>query len=88
MATSIPPHNLGEVVDALTFMLEKWEHLDDIGVEDLMRFVHGPDFPTGGIILQEGVETGLLSAYGSGKGRMIVSRPRSTRRKWAAGEAA
>ncbi len=72
MATSIPPHNLGEVVDALSFMLEKWEHLDDIGVEDLMQFVHGPDFPTGGIILQEGVETGLLSAYGSGKGRIIV----------------
>ncbi len=74
MATSIPPHNLGEVIDALTFMLEKWDQLDDIGVEDLMQFVHGPDFPTGGIILQEGVEsgTGLLSAYGSGKGRITV----------------
>jgi DNA gyrase subunit A len=72
MATSIPPHNLAEVIDALTFMLANWERLDDLGVEDLMRFVKGPDFPTGGIILQEGTDSGLLSAYGSGKGRITV----------------
>jgi DNA gyrase subunit A len=45
MATSIPPHNLGEIVDALVFMLEHWEKLDDIDVEHLMDFVQGPDFP-------------------------------------------
>ncbi|GAP05746.1 DNA gyrase subunit A [Anaerolinea thermolimosa] len=72
MATSIPPHNLGEVIDALNFMLEEWERLDDVGVPDLMQFIKGPDFPTGGIILQEAQEAGLLSAYGSGKGRVTV----------------
>ncbi|MCQ3938348.1 MAG: DNA gyrase subunit A [Chloroflexi bacterium] len=72
MATSIPPHNLGEVVDALVFMLEKWEKLDDIDVEQLMKFVQGPDFPTGGLILQEKGEDGLESAYGSGRGKVTV----------------
>ena len=48
MSTNIPPHNLGEVVDALRYMLNKWENLDDISLDDLMSFVHGPDFPTGG----------------------------------------
>src|SRR5512138_1543144 len=72
MATSIPPHNLGEVVDALVYMLEKWEKLDDIDVETLMEFVQGPDFPTGGMILQDGGDEGLESAYGSGRGRITV----------------
>ncbi|MBI4929004.1 MAG: DNA topoisomerase 4 subunit A [Anaerolineae bacterium] len=72
MATSIPPHNLSEVIDALTYMLENWDGLDDVGVPDLMRFIKGPDFPTGGIILQEGPESALLTAYGSGKGRITV----------------
>ena len=73
MSTSIPPHNLGEVVDALRFMLDKWEKLDDIGLEDLMRFIQGPDFPTGGVILQqEGGEETLASAYGSGRGRVTL----------------
>ena len=58
MATSIPPHNLGEVVDALRYMLENWEKLDDIGVEDLMHFIQGPDFPTGGVILPGGSRRG------------------------------
>src|SRR5689334_16793731 len=52
MATSIPPHNLGEVVDALVYMLNHWDELDDIDVEGLMKFVRGPDFPTGGVIIQ------------------------------------
>ncbi len=51
MATNIPPHNLGEVVDALIFMLDDWDKLDDIRIYDLMKFIKGPDFPTGGIIL-------------------------------------
>ncbi len=72
MATSIPPHNLAEVIDALIFMLEGWEKLDDVSITDLMRFVKGPDFPTGGIILQEHDSNELLSAYATGKGRVTV----------------
>jgi DNA gyrase subunit A len=73
MSTSIPPHNLGEVVDALRFMLDKWEKLDDISLEDLMVFIQGPDFPTGGVILQEeGSEDTLAVAYGSGRGRVTL----------------
>ncbi|TLN19147.1 DNA topoisomerase 4 subunit A, partial [bacterium] len=72
MATSIPPHNLSEVIDALIFMLNGWEKLDDVSITDLMRFVKGPDFPTGGIILQEHESNALLSAYATGKGRVTV----------------
>jgi len=72
MATSIPPHNLGEVVDALQFMLTNWEKLDDITVEELMRFVKGPDFPTGGIIIQDTDGDGLIAAYSTGRGRVTL----------------
>jgi DNA gyrase subunit A len=72
MSTSIPPHNLGEVVDALIYMLDHWDGLDDINVEDLMQFIKGPDFPTGGIIVQTAEEEGMTSAYGSGRGRVTV----------------
>lgn len=73
MATSIPPHNLGEVIDAIVYMLEKWEKLDDIDVETLMKFVQGPDFPTGGlIVLDNKDENPIESAYGSGRGRITV----------------
>jgi len=72
MATSIPPHNLGEVTDALVYMLQHWEKLDDIDVEHLMEFVQGPDFPTGGVILQEAGEDGIEAAYGSGRGKVTI----------------
>ncbi len=72
MATSIPPHNLGEVVDALGFMLENWDKLEDVNVSDLMKFVKGPDFPTGGIILQQEGEDDLLTAYATGKGKVTL----------------
>jgi DNA gyrase subunit A len=72
MATSIPPHNLGEVVDALVYMIQRWEKLDDIDVEQLMKFVQGPDFPTGGLIIQEQGEEGIEHAYGSGRGKVTV----------------
>jgi DNA gyrase subunit A len=72
MSTSIPPHNLGEVVDALIYMLERWEKLDNVSVGQLMQFVQGPDFPTGGIIIQQKGEEGLEAAYGSGRGRVSI----------------
>ncbi|HEY3312766.1 MAG TPA: DNA topoisomerase (ATP-hydrolyzing) [Anaerolineales bacterium] len=72
MATSIPPHNLGEVTDALVYMLQHWEKLDDIDVEHLMEFIQGPDFPTGGVIIQESGEDGIEAAYGSGRGKVTI----------------
>jgi DNA gyrase subunit A len=72
MATSIPPHNLNEVIDAIVYMLENWTRVDDINVEDLMQFIQGPDFPTGGVILGSATEDGLAGAYGSGRGRITV----------------
>ncbi len=73
MATSIPPHNLGEICDALVYMLDRWTKLDDVSIDDLMRFVKGPDFPTGGVIIRAQDETeGLAAAYGTGRGRILV----------------
>jgi DNA gyrase subunit A len=72
MATNIPPHNLSEVIDASVYLLENWTKIEDIGVSDLMNFVKGPDFPTGGIVLQEDGNEDLAEAYGTGKGRIIV----------------
>jgi len=61
MATNIPPHNLGEVIDATTYLIDH----PDADVDDLMRFVKGPDFPTGGIILGR---QGIMDAYRTGRG--------------------
>ena len=77
MATSIPPHNLGEVIDALTFMLGHWDRLEDVSLQDLMRFIKGPDFPTGGLVFRyrekSGLETDAISsAYATGRGRITV----------------
>jgi len=73
MSTNIPPHNLAEVVDAMRYMLLNWEKLDDVNVEDLMTFIKGPDFPTGGVILENPQdEGGLIGAYSTGRGRVIV----------------
>ena len=65
MATSIPPHNLGEVVDALLHLIEH----PDATVEDLCRIIPGPDFPTGGIILGD---EDVRKAYATGHGRVLV----------------
>ncbi len=72
MATNIPPHNLSEIIDACVYMLEKWEKLDDINVDDLMEFVEGPDFPTGGVIIEQKGEEGIEAAYGKGRGRVTI----------------
>ncbi|MDX1689342.1 MAG: DNA gyrase subunit A, partial [Candidatus Promineifilaceae bacterium] len=69
MATNIPPHNLGELCDAIKYLIEHYDNQDDVTLEDLMQFVTGPDFPTGGIIV--GID-GIKSAYATGRGRVIV----------------
>jgi DNA gyrase subunit A len=61
MATNIPPHNLGEVVDATRYLLDN----PDATSDDLMQFVKGPDFPTGALILGR---AGILDAYRTGRG--------------------
>jgi DNA gyrase subunit A len=69
MATNIPPHNLSELADAIAYVVDRWTELEDVTVDELMQFVHGPDFPTGGLVL--GLEE-LKLAYGTGKGRVIM----------------
>jgi len=65
MATNIPPHNLGEVCDAVSYLIDNPEAT----VDELTQFIRGPDFPTAGIILgQEGIK----SAYATGHGRIVV----------------
>jgi DNA gyrase subunit A len=65
MATNIPPHHLGETIDAVVQLIDK----PDANVDDLMRHVKGPDFPTGGIIVGR---SGVRDAYRTGRGRIIV----------------
>ncbi len=77
MSTSIPPHNMGEVCDALTFMLDRWENLDTVTLPDLMRFIKGPDFPTGGLVFRysDGPETRLkanILVNGRGQKRIVL----------------
>jgi DNA gyrase subunit A len=69
MATNIPPHNLGELVLALTYMIDNYEKLDEITMEELLKFIPGPDFPTGGVIV--GAE-GIRLAYSTGRGRIVL----------------
>lgn len=65
MATSIPPHRIDEIIDALVFMIDH----KDCELESLMDFIKGPDFPTGGIIFGK---QGILEAYRTGRGRIKV----------------
>lgn len=65
MATNMPPHNLGEIVDAITAYIDN----NDITTEELLQSVKGPDFPTGGIII--GIQ-GIKDAYETGKGRVVI----------------
>ena len=65
MTTNIPPHNLGEICDAIAYLIDNPE----ASVEDLMALVKGPDFPTAGIIWGKG---GIDSAYGSGQGKIVL----------------
>lgn len=65
MATNIPPHNLGETIDAYTALIDN----SDISVDELMAYIPGPDFPTGGTIMGTG---GISQAYRTGRGRVVV----------------
>jgi DNA gyrase subunit A len=65
MATNIPPHNLSEICDAISYLIDN----SDADVEDLMKFVKGPDFPTAGIIWGR---EGIVNAYATGQGKVVV----------------
>ena len=65
MATNMPPHNLGEVVDGIIALVDD----PDIDVERLRKIIKGPDFPTGGIIVGR---SGIRDAYRSGRGRIVM----------------
>jgi len=69
MATNIPPHNLTEIANAIVFVVDNWARHEEIGLEELMAFVKGPDFPTGAIIL--GTE-GIKQAFATGRGKIMV----------------
>ena len=65
MATNIPPHNLGEVIDAVDLLLDN----PDAGLDEIMTCIQGPDFPTGGIIMGR---SGIRAAYGTGRGKITL----------------
>jgi DNA gyrase subunit A len=65
MATNIPPHHLGETIDAVVQLIDK----PDTNVDDLMKHMHGPDFPTGAIIVGR---SGIRDAYRTGRGRIVM----------------
>ncbi len=78
MATNIPPHNLGEVVDALEYMIDHYRKLDDVTIEHLLQFIQGPDFPTGGILYRFREEKNsddldvITQGYSVGRARLIL----------------
>ena len=69
MATNIPSHNLNELCQALIHVIDNQDNLDEINMEDLVKYLPGPDFPTGGIII--GTE-GIRQAYSTGKGKITL----------------
>ncbi|QPC81582.1 DNA gyrase subunit A [Phototrophicus methaneseepsis] len=69
MATNIPPHNMRELAAAINYLIDNYENMEEIAVDDLMTFVKGPDFPTGAQII---VGDDLKEAYATGKGRVAI----------------
>ena len=65
MATNIPPHNMGEVIDGMCALIDN----PQASLEDIMQYIKGPDFPTGGIIMGR---SGIRAAYATGRGRILV----------------
>ncbi len=69
MATNIPPHNLGEVIDGISLMIDRREANDDVSIEELNAVIKGPDFPTGATILGR---EGIRKAFQTGKGSVTM----------------
>lgn len=69
MATNIPPHNLGELARAVSHLIDRYEEMDDIDIDELMNFLPGPDFPTGGVIIGR---EGIRQAYSTGRGKVTL----------------
>ena len=69
MATNVPPHNIRELITAINHLIDHYDNLDEVTVEDLLNFIPGPDFPTGGLVV--GSE-GIRLAYSTGRGRIIM----------------
>ncbi len=69
MASNIPPHNLAELAGAINYLIDHFDTIDDVSTEDLLQFVTGPDFPTGGIIVGD---EGIRQLYSSGRGKLTV----------------
>lgn len=69
MASNVPPHNLKELSEALNYLIDRYDKIDEIAVDELLDFVKGPDFPTGGYIV--GTE-GVRDVYRSGRGRITL----------------
>jgi DNA gyrase subunit A len=79
MATNIPPHNLGEVCDAVVYVAGRWRRRNKFTVDELMKVIPGPDFPTGGVIYRyrddpngEGKIDTIRAAYETGRGRIVT----------------
>ncbi len=69
MATNVPPHNLRELVNAISYLIDNYDNIEDVSVNDLMQFISGPDFPTGGVLV--GLES-IRQAYSTGRGRLVL----------------
>jgi DNA gyrase subunit A len=69
MATNIPPHNLRELCNAINYLIDHYDSAEDVSVDDLMTFLPGPDFPTGGIIVGGDA---IKQMYSTGRGRLVV----------------
>ncbi len=69
MATNIPPHNLREIASAIVYMVDHYDRVDDIGADELMQFVPGPDFPTGALLI---AGEDLANVYATGRGRLTL----------------
>ena len=69
MATNIPPHNLNELVAGINHLIDNYNKIDKVTIEDLIQIIPGPDFPTGGIIIGD---EGIRQAYVTGRGRIVL----------------
>lgn len=77
MSTNMPPHNLGEVCGAVIYVAQNWDRRDEITTDDLLQYIPGPDFPTGGILYRyrdrgDGLIDTVYEAYETGRGRIVT----------------